>query len=77
MTLKIFLNYTLSFVMWLVIGRAILSFFTKDPKNPIYGLFVRVTEPIYKVGRKIFPKGTTIFIIIAIVLLRILVVKYL
>jgi YggT family protein len=76
-TLKIFLNYTLSFIMWLVIGRAILSLFTKDLKNPIYALFVRATEPLYIVGRKIFPKGTTIFLIIAIVILRILVVKYL
>lgn len=77
MTLKIFLNYTLSFIMWLVIGRAILSLFTKDINNPIYAMFIRVTDPIYKIGRKIFPKGTTIFIIITIVVLRILVVKYL
>ncbi|MCS7203879.1 MAG: YggT family protein [Thermodesulfovibrio sp.] len=77
MTFKIFLNYTLSFIMWLVIGRAIISLFTKDIKNPIYSLFVKVTEPLYKVGRKIFPKGTTIFIVITIVILRILVVKYL
>ncbi|GLI52564.1 MULTISPECIES: YggT family protein [Thermodesulfovibrio] len=76
MTLKLFLNYTLSFIMWLVIGRAILSFFTKDPKNPIYGLFMRTTEPLYTLARRIFPKGTTIFIIIFIVILRLLVVKY-
>jgi len=76
MTLKLFLNYTLSFIMWLVIGRAILSFFTKDPKNPIYGLFVKATEPLYRLVRKILPKGTTIFIIIFIVILRLLVVKY-
>lgn len=77
MTFKIFINYTLSFIMWLVIGRAILSLFTKDPGNPVYGIFLKATEPIYKVTRKIFPKGTTIFIIIFIVILRILVVKYL
>ncbi|WP_297209476.1 MULTISPECIES: YggT family protein [Thermodesulfovibrio] len=77
MTTKIFLNYTLSFIMWLVIGRAILSLFTKDPNNPIYALFVKVTEPIYRIARKIFPRGTTIFIIITIVILRILIVKYL
>lgn len=77
MTFKIFLNYTLSFIMWLVIGRVTLSFFTKDMKNPIYALFVKVTEPLYIISRKIFPKGTTIFIIITIVILRILVVKYL
>lgn len=77
MTLKIFINYTLSFIMWLVIGRAILSIFTKNLNNPIYALFYRATEPLYKVMRKVFPKGTTIFIIITIVILRILVVTYL
>ncbi len=77
MTLKLFINYTLSFIMWLVIGRAILSFFTKDPKNPIYGLFLKSTEPIYRVARKVFPWGTTIFIVIFILILRFLVIKYL
>ncbi len=77
MIVEIFVNYTLAFIMWLVIGRATISLFTKDPKNPIYSLFVRVTEPIYILFRKIFPKGTTIFIILTIILLRILTVKYL
>ncbi|MEN2994046.1 MAG: YggT family protein [Thermodesulfovibrio sp.] len=48
----------ITFIMWLVIGGAILSLFKKDMKNPIYSLFLKVTEPLYKVGRKIFPKGT-------------------
>ncbi len=77
MTLKLFLNYTLSFLMWLVIGRAILSIFIKDPKNPIFGIFFMATEPIYKLVRKIFPIAPTIFIIIFILILRILIVKYL
>lgn len=74
MTLKIFINYTLSFIMWLVIGRAILSLFTKNLENPIYALFYRATEPIYRIFRRLFPKGTTIFIIITLIVLRILVV---
>lgn len=77
MTLKLFVNYTLSFIMWLVIGRAILSFFIREPRNPIYSLFLKATEPFYKIARKILPKGTTVFIIIFIVILRLLVVKYL
>jgi len=77
MTLKLILNYTIAFFMWLVIGRAIISIFTKNLNNPIYGIFYRATEPIYKIARKIFPYGTTIFIVIALVILRILVVKYL
>ncbi len=77
MTVKIFINYTLAFFMWLVIGRAILSFFIKDTKNPILVLFSRATDPLYKIFRRIFPKATTIFIIVTLVLLRILTVKYL
>lgn len=77
MTLEIFLNYTLSFIMWLVIGRATLSLFTTNLENPIYAIFYRATEPIYKVMRKVFPKGTTIFIVFSIIILRILVVKIL
>ncbi|WP_460176676.1 YggT family protein [Thermodesulfovibrio hydrogeniphilus] len=77
MTVKIFINYTLAFFMWLVIGRAILSFFIKDPHNPIMALFLKATEPLYKIFRKIFPKATTVFVLIALVLLRILTVKYL
>ncbi len=77
MTVKIFINYTLAFFMWLVIGRAILSFFIKDTHNPILALFLKATEPLYKIFRRIFPKATTIFIIVTLVLLRILTVKYL
>lgn len=75
--LKTFLNYTLAFFMWLVIGRALLSIFTQDLKNPFYALFYRFTEPIYKIFRRFLPFGHTIAIIIVIVILRILVVKYL
>lgn len=77
MFLKEFLNYTLAFVMWLTIGRALLSLFTTDLKNPFYAFFYRFTEPLYRPLRKIIPFGHTIIIVIAILFLRILVVKYL
>jgi len=75
--LKLVLNYTIAFFMWLVLGRAILSLFTRDLNNPIYAIFYRATEPMHRIARKIFPYGTTIFIIVFLVILRILVVKYL
>ncbi len=71
------LNYTLAFIMWLVIGRAIMSLFTTDINNFIYAMLYRSTEPLYRVARKVFPKGTTYFILIIIIILRILVVKLL
>jgi len=39
MTLEQFLNYTLAFFMWLVLGRAALEFFTRDLKNFFYRFF--------------------------------------
>jgi len=71
------LNYTLAFIMWLVIGRAIISLFTTDMNNFVYAMFYRITEPIYIFARKIFPKATTFFILLVLIILRILVIKLL
>ncbi|MCS7149722.1 MAG: YggT family protein [Caldimicrobium sp.] len=71
------LNYTIAFFMWLVLGRATLSLFTTDLKNPIYAFFYKFTEPLYKPFRKILPFGHTIAIVITLFILRILVIKFL
>ncbi|MCS7199160.1 MAG: YggT family protein [Caldimicrobium sp.] len=70
------INYTLAFFMWLVLGRALLSLFTTDLGNPIYAIFYKFTEPLYKPFRKILPFGHTIAIVLTLLILRILVVKY-
>jgi YggT family protein len=40
------LDYVLLFLMWVVIARAVLSWVTPDPYNPIVRFIHNVTEPI-------------------------------
>jgi len=75
--LELILNYTLAFIMWLVIARAIMSLFTTDMNNFIYAMLYKSTEPLYRVARNVFPKGTTFFILITIIILRIIIIKLL
>ncbi|WP_333784336.1 YggT family protein [Thermocrinis sp.] len=77
MTLEQFLNYTLAFFMWLVLGRAALEFFTKDLNNFFYRFFYQFTEPLYKPYRVVFPCCHTVLLLITLLLLRFLVVKIL
>jgi YggT family protein len=48
------LNIVLILYMWLVIGRAILSWVSPDPRNPIVRFLYSATEPLlYRVRRSI------------------------
>jgi len=48
------LNIALSLYMWIVIGRAIISWVSPDPYNPIVKFLNAVTEPVlYPIRRKI------------------------
>jgi hypothetical protein len=49
------INYTLSFIMWMILGRIFMTliFGTKD--NVISGLFRKVTDPVYMVVSAIVP----------------------
>ena len=42
----IILNYILTFYMWIVIIRAVLSWVNPDPYNPIVRFIHNVTEPV-------------------------------
>ncbi|WP_029551541.1 YggT family protein [Thermocrinis jamiesonii] len=77
MTLEQFLNYTLAFFMWLVLGRATLEFFTQDLNNFFYRFFYKFTEPLYKPYRVVFPCCHTILLLTTLLLLRFLVIKLL
>ena len=44
--LKDAIYYFLQFVTYLIFGRAMLSWFIKDPNNPIMRILIAVTEPI-------------------------------
>ena len=50
----IILHYILTFYMWIVIARAILSWVNPDPYNPIVRFIHNVTEPVlYRIRAKI------------------------
>ncbi|MBE0450072.1 MAG: YggT family protein [Clostridia bacterium] len=44
--LKVAIYYFLQVVMYLVFARAMLSWFVRDPKNPLMKLLLTLTEPI-------------------------------
>ena len=49
------LGLILNIYMWLVIVRAIASWFAMDPYNPIYQFLIRITEPVLGYVRRLFP----------------------
>ncbi len=48
-------NYTLSFLMWMILGRMLLALIVGNRKNILTGLFEKITEPVFKVMRKMLP----------------------
>ena len=49
------INYTLSFLMWMIVGRIVVTLITAAKDNVISGLFRKVTDPVYAVVRTILP----------------------
>jgi len=50
-----YFDYTLQFFMWLVIGRVAAMLVIRNPNNVIRTMFIRFTEPLYNLIKKIFP----------------------
>ncbi|AEB08157.1 YggT family protein [Desulfobacca acetoxidans] len=48
-------DIVLSIYMWLIIGRAIISWVTPDPFNPIVRFLYNVTEPVLGFFRRRLP----------------------
>jgi YggT family protein len=75
------LNIALSLYMWIVIGRAIISWVNPDPSNPIVRFLHAVTEPVlYPIRRKVpINLGgidfSPILVILAIIFLQSFLVK--
>lgn len=75
------LDMILSIYMFLIIIRAIASWFTMDPYNPIYQFLIRITEPVLGYIRRVLPFRTgmmdfsPIVAILAIIFLREFLVK--
>ena len=55
MALAQVLHILLNVYMWIVIIRAIISWVSPDPYNPIVSLLHRVTEPVLGYARRIIP----------------------
>ena len=51
------LNYALWFYMWIVIARAVISWVSPDPYNPIVQFLYRATEPVLEPIRRRLPSG--------------------
>jgi YggT family protein len=75
------LSIILNIYMWLIVVRAIASWFAMDPYNPIYHFLIRITEPVLGYIRRILPFRTgtidisPIIAILAIVFLQSFVVQ--
>ncbi len=75
------LNIGLSLYMWIVIGRAIISWVNPDPYNPIVRFLNAVTEPVlYPIRKKIpFSPGgidfSPVLVILVIIFLQSFLVK--
>ncbi|MFN3471344.1 MAG: hypothetical protein ACK4LT_05665 [Aquificaceae bacterium] len=76
MELKHILNYSLAFYMWLVLGRAALSFFTTDRKNFFYNMLYIPTQPAYRLV-SFLPCCHTLAIVVGLLILRYAVIKLL
>ncbi|MBI5848410.1 MAG: YggT family protein [Nitrospirae bacterium] len=50
-----YFDYTLQFFLWLVIGRVAAQLVIRDANNFILSMFIRFTEPLYNLIKKILP----------------------
>ncbi|MCK5404654.1 MAG: YggT family protein [Desulfobulbaceae bacterium] len=54
-SLATIVDFSLSAYMWIVIGRAIISWVNPDPYNPIVRFLNEVTEPVLSRIRRVVP----------------------
>jgi len=59
--LAVVLNWLLWFYMWLLIGRAIISWVNADPRNPIVRFLHQVTDPPVEFIRRRLPSKLRYF----------------
>jgi hypothetical protein len=54
-TVYFFIGYTLYFFRWMVIGRVLVLLLSGGRRNVLVDFFVRFTQPLIEIVRKIFP----------------------
>jgi len=70
------IDYLLTFYMYIIIGRAIISWVSPNPNNPIVNFLYMATEPVLGYVRKIIPPiGGSVDISPIIVLVAIVFIK--
>ena len=53
--LAVVVDYALTIYLWVVIARAVLSWVSPDPYNPIVRFIHNVTEPVLSRIRRVLP----------------------
>ena len=53
--LAVVLDYALTIYMWIVVARAVLSWVSPDPYNPIVRFLNGVTDPVFAIIRRKLP----------------------
>jgi YggT family protein len=74
------LDVGLTLYMWLIIGRAVISWVNPDPYNPIVRFLTSATEPVlYQIRRRIPSLGgidfSPVLVILAIIFIQTLLIK--
>ncbi len=75
------INFVLVLFMWVVIARAVLSWVSPDPYNPIVRVIYNVTEPVLARIRALIPMNfggidlSPIVVILGVTFLRIFLVE--
>ncbi len=69
------INFVLGAYIWVVIGRAVISWVNADPYNPIVRFLVQITEPVLsRIRRYLPPMGgldlSPMILILAIIFLQ-------
>ncbi|OQY13733.1 MAG: hypothetical protein B6I31_00530 [Desulfobacteraceae bacterium 4572_19] len=74
--LAVILDYGLTFYMWIIIARAVLSWVNPDPYNPIVRFINNTTEPVLYRLRQLIPASyggidfSPIIVILVIIFLQ-------
>ena len=78
MTILTVINYSLSFLLWMVLGRTLLGMLVGERPNIIMEIFKKATDPLFFITRKLVPfagdKWLPLYAIILIIILRIILV---
>jgi len=55
--IAIIIHYALQIYMWLIVARAVISWVSPDPYNPIVNFLYQATEPVLYRVRRLLPFG--------------------